>query len=43
MTDATVCEECDDVCDAEPPMGDGCLCITGDCLFCEGGCTGSPN
>lgn len=34
------CDECGDLCEAEPPNGDGCLCDTGDCLFCALGCSG---
>ena len=33
------CERCHDECEAEED-GDGCLCDTGFCLFCEGGCSG---
>lgn len=37
---APVCPECGDECEAEAPLGDGCLCMAGDCLFCDGGCSG---
>ena len=38
--DYETCELCGDVCECEEPNGDGCLCDTGDCLFCVGGCDG---
>jgi hypothetical protein len=34
------CERCHDECEAEEEGSDGCLCDTGYCLFCTGGCSG---
>lgn len=41
--DYETCERCGDVCEAEEPNGDGCLCDTGYCLFCVGGCFGEQD
>lgn len=35
------CQECGDTCEAEEPGSDGCLCLSGECLFCEDSCSGS--
>ncbi len=39
--DAPICPDCGDICEFEPPNGDGCLCYSGDCPGCVDGCSGT--